>query len=524
MNKFLKHYFNAVWLFLPLMLCIQSCDDHGAQPEKQKVQFTFSTGTTSDNGRVMGTDLPENTRLRISIETSSGTPVFTNEEIEVLKAGDSYMTDPVELMSGAYVITDFMIATDSELLYATPKAGSPLSAFVTHTVPYNFTVAENSVANVNMQVIDGRDHAPEEFGFTSFTANVVNILSVSVFTKQDGQTSLTGATAELRQGKKLIKTFSLDASMNTIGFEGDPDAVYTLIVYTDDEAKVMTFNFKELKEGLGANPLKITLERALILTMDAYTYEGEEWEDDFELELEGTGSIHINWGDGNKESGMLPYVGSNEYTYGTYTAIVTGDIHQITDLWGFAYETYISAIDGLTNLTALKTYNPSWGAVPIAVDLSKCENLEQIFIEKYGAPYGPIDLRTDFKLPAQHFIKDFVFYVPGLEETREKVTAEELEVMVTNIYNNVTQRYIYDGRFIVSPVSEPSPGTQQMLNILQNNYGWKVGLNSDEIYDYGSEDGRGKTLSLEARRENWLRDKFPGLKRASRSGKMAFMN
>jgi hypothetical protein len=154
MTKSLKHHFIAVWLLAALMLCLQSCDDHGAQPEKQKVQFSFSAGATSDNGRTRDTDLPENTHLRISIETSSGTPVFTNHEVKVLKAGDSYIADPVELMPGTYAITDFMITNNGELLYATPKAGSPLSAFVTHAVPHNFTVTESSVANVNMQVID----------------------------------------------------------------------------------------------------------------------------------------------------------------------------------------------------------------------------------------------------------------------------------------------------------------------------------------------------------------------------------
>jgi hypothetical protein len=522
-KKSIRPYFITAWLLAATMFCLQSCDDQAAQLKKQNVQFTFSTEAASANGRAKDTDLPENARLRVSIETSAGTPVFTNHEIDIIKAGDSYMADPVDLMPGAYVLTDFMIVSNNELLYATPKAGSRLSAFVTHALPYAFAVTENSVATVTMQVIDGREYTPEEFGYASFKANIVNILSVSVFKNQGGQTLMTTATAELRQGKKLIKTFSLAASINTIAFAGAPNDNYTLTVYTKDAAKVMNFNFKELKEGLGRNPLKITLEPALILTMQSYTQEGEEWGDDFELELDGTGgTVHINWGDGGKNTGTLPYIGSNEYTYGTYTAIVTGDIHRITDLWGFAYETYITAIDGLTNLTALKTYNPSWGAVPIHVDLSNCKNLETIFIEKYGAPYDPIDLRTDFKLPSEHYINNFVFYAPGLEEFREKITADELDVMVTNIYNNTVRRAIYGGRFIVTPVSDPSPRTQEMLNALQNHYGWRVDLNTDEIYDFDAEAGR-ENMSLEARRENWLRDRAPG-KRKSPSARMVFVN
>jgi hypothetical protein len=522
MKHFLKHCI-ARLLFGSLILGLQSCNDHGVQLEKQKVQFTFSTGTTSSGGRVNNTDLSENTRLRISIQTSSGTSVFSNHEMQVLKAGNGYITDPLELMPGSYTITDFMIVKDGEILYATPKGDSRLSSFVMNPLPYDFSVAENNVANVSMQVIDVRDKDPEEFGYASFKFNVINTLSLTVFSAKGGQTSLIKATAELRHDKKLIKTFSLDAKMNTIAFEGDPEGVYTLSVYADGAAKVKTFNFKELKKEIGANPLKITLEPALVLTIESSVDEGSEYNDPFGLILDGTGSVHVDWGDGYDGDIALPFEGPHdEYRTGTYTAIITGDLDQITNLYGFSYGSYISAITGLTNLTGLKVYGPSWGAVPIKVDLSNCENLEAIDIIKYGAPFEPIDLRTDFKLPARHLIKEFEFYVPFLDETRDKVSTQELEVFVTNIYNNTTKRDIYNGKFFVSPVDNPSPETQRMLDILQNDYHWKVRLNGD-LSDDDSESGRTKN-SLEVRRENWLQHKFLKSERISRSGKMALAN
>jgi hypothetical protein len=73
-------------------------------------------------------------------------------------------------------------------------------------------------------------------------------------------------------------------------------------------------------------------------------------------------------------------------------------------------------------------------------------------------------------------------------------------------------------------VANPSPETQVMLDILKDDYGWTIGINSDDIWEFDSEAGRGKT-SLETRRENWLRGKFPNNnKRISRNAKMAFMN
>src|SRR5688572_22821704 len=269
MNNFSTKQSITVWLFSVLILCIQSCDDPGAQLEKSKVQFTLSPGTTSD-GRVKDSDLPEDVHLRISIESSSGAPVFSDHEIQVLKAGNGYITDPLELMPGTYSIKDFMIVKDSEVLNAAPKSESPFSSLVLYSLPYNFSVTENSVADVSMQVIDVRDQKPEAFGYSSFKRNTVNKLALIVSKSKGRHTLLREATAELRRGKQLIKTFSLAPGKNTIAFEGEPDAVYALSVYAGEEAIVKTFNFKELKKELGAKPLKITLEPALVLAIESY--------------------------------------------------------------------------------------------------------------------------------------------------------------------------------------------------------------------------------------------------------------
>lgn len=521
MDNFTRKHLIAVWLLSTLVLCLQSCAP-SIQLEKSKVQFALSPGTTSQ-GRVQAMYLPENARLRISIENNSGTPIFSNHEIEVLKTGDSYMADPLELLPGNYVITDFMIVKDSEVLNATPKGKSPFSAFVTHSLPYNFSVTENGVTKMNIQVLDARNKNAEAFGYASFKFNTVNKLSFIVFKTKDGQTSLKEASADLRQGKHLIKTFSVKPGMNSIAFEGEPDAVYTLSVYAAEAAKVKTFNFKALKKELGAKPLKITLEPALLLTIESSFDESNDYDEYFEFLLDGTrGAVNVNWGDGHENSYTLPLNGAHEYTTGSYTAIITGDLDQITNLYGFAYGTIIYAIRGLTNLTALKTYNPSWGAVPIKVNLSNCKELETIHVEKYGAPYEPIDLRTDFKLPVEHFIKEFVFFVPSLDPTRENIRSDELKSLVDNIYNNTTRRNLYGGRFFVYPIETPSPETQQKLDLLENRYNWDVRLNGD-ILDDPSEAGRTQQ-DLDVRRQNWLRDKFPNSKNLARSTKMAFTN
>lgn len=515
MGNFLSARFTAVWLFSALILGVQSCDEASVPLEKGRVQFTLSPGSSSA-GSAKDIQLPENARLRISVENSSGTTIFSNHEIQLLKAGNGYVSDLMELMPGTYSVIDFMIVNDSEVLNAAPKSESILSAFVRHSLPYSFLVTENSVAEHTMQVINARNEKPEAFGYASFDkGNTGNLLSFVVSKTKGGQASLREATAEFRRGKELIKTFPIDPGMNTIAFEGEADAVYTLSIYAGEQAKVQTFNFKELKKELGAKPLNLTLEPALVLTLESSVDEGNEYEDYFDFILEGTGAVNIHWGNGNEDSETLPVTTSQEYTSGTYTAVITGDLDQITNFYGFSYGTSIYAITGLTNLTALKTYSPSWGAVPIKVDLSNCKKMETIHIEKHGAPYEPIDLRTDFKLPEEHFIKEFIFNAPSFDITRVNISAEELKVFVDNIYNNATRRSIYEGKFFVYPVEAPSLETQQKLDILQNEYNWEVEL-SEDLYDDSFEAGRSKH-DLQSSRAKWLRTKFPDSKHLLRA-------
>jgi hypothetical protein len=225
--------------------------------------------------------------------------------------------------------------------------------------------------------------------------------------------------------------------------------------------------------------------------------------------MDGAGAVTINWGDGQQTSTTLPLEVSHEYFTGNYTAIITGSVNKVTDFSGFSYSSIITAITGLTNLSSLKVYDPSWGAVPIKVDLSNCKKLERINVAKYGAPYEPADFRTDFKLPTQHRINTFILDAPSFDINREYISADELEAMVNNVYNNTIARNIYNGKFFVNPVVAPSAATQQKIDILKNAYNWTVGFN-DEIYNaYDMTSGRTKIVSdKNSKREQWLRERF----------------
>jgi hypothetical protein len=503
MGNLSKHLFTTLSLFA-VGLFLQSCNEQGIQSEKQKVQFSVSPASTYSPG-VSDIDLPENARARISVSSGNGASILSDHDVAVFKSGDVYVTDPVELTPGSYMVTDFMIVKDSVDLFVAPKKGAEFTTSEADALPYRFSISENDGATVNMLVMNVRNQDLERFGYASSKAKATS-LSIAVYENIEGNLSLTSATAELRQNNTLLKVFSLAAAANTITLGGDPKAPYTITVYTAASAKTQTFNIKQLKKDLGQNQLQILLEPALLLSIESYDDEGDY---PFEFVMGGSGAVNINWGDGEQSATTLPLQIAHEYPTGNFTAIITGDIDQATDFYGFSYATVIMRITGLTNLISLKTYNPSWGAVPIKVDLSNCKQLETIYIAKYGAPYEPVDLRTDFKLPLEHNINSFILDIPSFDSNREFVSAEELEVMVNNIYNNVLNRNISNGQFFVYPVVAPAPETQQKLDVLTNDYNWQVGFNNEIYNTFSSEAGRSSSASDSyLSREKWLRDRF----------------
>lgn len=512
MHKLSQHLFLTVCL-IAFVLVLQSCSEQGVQPERQKLQFKINPAPTPD-GRVGNINLPENALVRVSIAGSNGISVLSEHEIPVLKNGDAYVTDVVELDAGSYVITDFIIVNADDDLYVTPKKGGEFSATMTDALPYNFSISENSAATVALSVVDVRNADLQKFGYSAKQAKG-KTLSLAAY-KPNG--AITRATAEFRQNKKVIKTFSLASAVNKITPGGDDNIPYTLTVYTTNAARTQVVDMNKLESGTTDNSLKIMLEPALVLSLESYVEEGNEYEEYFEFRMEGSGSVNINWGNGEQSSETLPFQVSHEYFAGNYTAIVTGNVNKVTDFSGFSYSTIITAITGLTNLTALKVYDPSWGAVPIKVDLSNCKKLERINVAKYGAPYEPADLRTDFKLPGRHLISTFIFDATSFDSNREFISAEELAAFVDNIYNNTKIRKIYNGQFFVNPVVTPTAATQQKIDLLKNQYNWTVGFN-DEIYEASDAFGRKSVTSdTDSRREQWLRERFSDAERIIKEG------
>jgi hypothetical protein len=437
--------------------------EQDVQPEKQQIQFTFQVASSDNAGGRTNTTLPDGAHLQITVVNKSGSAVLTNHKVNLLKVGDSYMTEPIELKPGSYSLTDFLIIQDANVLFATPKKNSTLAPAVSHPLPYSFSIGKNKVSNVGMQVVDVTKRTPEEFGYASFHVDVVNPIQIAVFTMQRGNLSFTEANVHiLTTDNHAVSYHVLEPKTNVISFKGDPTKTYKLLVSQSTyELYSREFTYNELMEELDGKPLKITLKPQVTLNLKIGY---EDPETPFYLELGGEGSVTITGPAGLSGTFTLP-VSFEETTIpeGEYSIHISGDVDKITSFSSFGYNSGITTISGLMHMRALRSFDPGW-YFNDAIDLILHTKLEEVVLSYVLLPEW-------LRLPENHFIKTFVVQLAG-----ETITQEQMDYAVNNIYENAVNRNIQNG-FISFLEHEPiSASTLEKLRTLRDDYGWSVSV------------------------------------------------
>jgi hypothetical protein len=459
-----------LWMALLVVgATLQTCKNDSDPVALRKVQFTFGLPATPSGGRTQAT-VP--TALLLSLENSTGEPVFTFKKIDLLQVGSAMMTEPIALPPGAYTITDFLLIDDDDVvLYATPKVGSPLASAVTNPLPYSFTVSVDDVSMVAMEVVDVSQNTPEDFGYATFTINVVNTLKVAVFVSTNGVLSLTTADAILYRGDEVVGNFAMEPKTNILAFAGDPDAFYRLVVAKEGYPNyVKDFVYSELIASLDGDPLKIVLNQFTIL---AFVDE----EGDFFCSVTGPEgeSIDVDWGDGTQENVPLATDGpfaplAHTYaTPGQHLITVSGAIELITGFHSAYGAGSMDAIDlrplpSLISLTIVLTRGPE------TLDLT--QNPELTFVHLEGVP----ELKHVL-LPASNKISYLNIDGPN------QISTTDVDAIIEKIHSAATLLNTQDGHFELDQswmiptnimVGPPSPASVDMLQDLRNNYNWTI--------------------------------------------------
>lgn len=466
----MKYTLRFVCLFL-LAVVLQNCSED-ENLTKEQVQFTFDLNSlNASGGRVRTTNLPDDSKVLISIQKGDGTPLFTFHEIEILRIGSSLITLPLELTGGSYKITDFLIVNNNdEILFGTPKKGSPLASYVSRPLDINFSVRANQLNNIQMEVVDAYQNAPEDFGYVSFNINIVNPLSIAVFRPNGNTLQMTSAKAYIIQNDDTLQTFNLAARVNRLGFKQEKSETYTLMVVKGGYTLYKRdFIYDDLMTELAGQPIKVILSPALTLinfVEESLTYS-------FKLQGPAGSTVTVNWGDGSFNEYDLATDNMFDHTYaasGNYFISVVGNLDEITSFYSFYGQGLIDEIN-LQHLPELREMIMGLSyRSPRVIDLSYNTKLEFLNMPNLGTTQV-IDL------PASNNISTIL--IPG----PNKLTSAAITEIINDVYANAVATNRKGGTFEFTEnwyglyggmVAIPTPEALEKLRELQNVYGWTV--------------------------------------------------
>jgi hypothetical protein len=461
----------SLWMVLLFIgsATLQQCTDSDESASPEKVQFTVSFKVPDGaSGRTKEDVIPD--ALILSVERSTGESVLLNERIELLRVGDSFITEPLELQRGIYRITDFMLVKENTVVYATPRSGSPLAKVVTHSLPVQIQVSRNRVTNVNMEVIDVTLAEPEQFGYLSFEINAVNVLNLGVLVQNGNDYLMTNARAYLLEGEDTVERYVLQAAINLLSFRGDKQMPRKLVVVKPGyNTLVKEFVYADLIEELEGRPWTVKLVASSFtitpfLEGPAGLY--------YEMQLGGMpGNLMIDWGDGTIEPYAIATdqtVAKHDYlTLGDFKINITGDLDKITIFYQFYGIGETEAIN-LQGLTELKSMNFGWTPHgPRVIDLSQNTKLENLMVAN-------IPQLEKLILPDQG--------ITWMEVTGPfSMSIANVNTLVDQIHQNVVTHNVMDGTLLIRNhyrtdeiLGPPSAAQLDKLRELRDTYGWSI--------------------------------------------------
>lgn len=303
------------------------------------------------------------TAIVISITDNSGNIITQMEEIPLYNMNGNFISKPITLEQGSYKLSDFLVIDNyGNVLYLTPKEGSPMAYLVTTPLPVDFSVSKDQVTNVNVEVLENTGENPEEFGYSTFTFNVVDIFKfyVGVFTYSDSSHTyeLTNSEIEIYKDSSKIYSGELLPITTSISLR-EEDGSYTIVIKKDgyeDFTKSLTLS--ELMEYTASNPLIVMLSK-----------------EEFSIPTDGLVAYYPFNGNANDESG-------NAHNGTVYGASLTTDRHHKANS---AYE-----FDGINDyINTFSTFDYNYRTISFWAYLSDITTLQVLICQdSYLLNYG----------------------------------------------------------------------------------------------------------------------------------------
>lgn len=254
--------YKILLILILILMAFASCKRHLIFTPRLKGEVVFSyQGSKALNKTTAGT-LSE---MMVSIEGVGGLPTYNAQNIRLYNFSGELISEPLSLVEGTYTLTKFMIVdNDGNVLYATPIADSPYARLVDNPLPIEFDATGETVTKLIPEVITTVDGTPEDFGYSSFGVDIIDIIKFEIIVYSSDGSGQISADLDIKGDSNTLYT-------GTIGVEAGPDTITILDGYTNysvnvAKKKYVTYNYAFTADSLrqycrDLGPLEIVLQK-----------------------------------------------------------------------------------------------------------------------------------------------------------------------------------------------------------------------------------------------------------------------
>ena len=254
------------------MAGLNSCEINNENTAKGTAQFSVTLpAVVTPKSAVTADSINLSLQLLVSVTDLAGNPVLTDKMIPLYSFGTEYVSESVEIKTGEYKLTKFMVINASgEVIFAAPVAESPLAYLCNITLPMGFKITGGQVTKIIPQVLPTVNQTPEKFGYASFGMQIIIPLEFWTVCILDDPIIMppviyTTANLTVYSPNGWHYTYKLVPAVNKVVIQGGSE-IYTLVVEKEGyPSQKLLVPAKELLAATKENPyvLRIPVTTAL---------------------------------------------------------------------------------------------------------------------------------------------------------------------------------------------------------------------------------------------------------------------
>lgn len=259
-------------IFTLILGFIFSCEKNKIELNQGKgsLEFTLNVPSEIMQKSLKSAPINENNinSVVISITNADSVSIYDKKKIELFNMNGYYISSPLSLTTGSYFLTEFFV-TDSanNVLYLTPKTGSPKASLVDNPLPIQFNIKKDEVNKLTLEVLSAENSTPSDFGYATFSFNIIEtldfLLSVFIYNDTIKNFQLTDVSLTISDSGSTLLTRNLQPITNSISIKNNYNSYILNIKKTGYFSYNHTFSSDSLKlfNGIESGPLMVILKK-----------------------------------------------------------------------------------------------------------------------------------------------------------------------------------------------------------------------------------------------------------------------